>query len=348
MIPRILQRLETARQEFTWRELCYRLSPCSTVLRWRARCEAGQKPVKTPGPQKRGAEVEGPLREAIGQLEHGPRRTLGTGALYEQWSELISRRDFQELVAQERQMRNEDMKRITWLKPGTVWSMDTTEYGLEKLKITPVRDLASRYQIPTPLVQPTEDGTRIADYLDLILRQEGAPMFLKRDLGSPLNCGAVDEVLEKHGVLPLNSPPGYPRYNGAMERSMQDLKAMLDEQRLEEMVGRMPMAVELERATHKLNHRRLRSLGGRTPCQCYHAPEGRIRLHGAVRKQIFREIFGRYWHVAQTMPERTPHQLRATWRWVVEEWLRRHQWILVRTNQHKPVSTISTDFHSHN
>ncbi len=46
-------------------------------------------------------------------------------------------------------------------------------------------------------------------------------------------------------------------------------------------------------------------------------------------------------------PNELPTRPRATWRWVVEEWLRRHPWILVRTNQHRPVSTISTDFHSH-
>src|SRR5207244_5484671 len=98
-------------------------------------------------------------------------------------------------------------------------------YGLEKIKITPLRDLASKSQGPRPLVQPTEDGTRIALDLDLMFRKEAPPMFLKRDLGSALNCHAVDEVLERHRVLPLNSPPGYPRYNGSMERGMRDLKA---------------------------------------------------------------------------------------------------------------------------
>lgn len=348
MIPQILQRLQTARQEFTWRELCYRLIPCSTVLRWRARSQAGQRLIEKAGPRKKASYSGEDLRQAVGQLDHGPRRTAGVGALYEEWSQVISRRDFQELVAQERQNRNDDMKRITWLKPGTVWSLDTTEYGPQRLKITPLRDLASKYQIPTPLVQPTEEGKPIAQYLDLIFSREAAPMFLKRDLGSPLNCGAVDEVLEKHGVLPLNSPPGYPRYNGSMERSMQDLKWVLDEQRLTGLVAAMPMALELELATHKLNHRRLRVLRGRTPCQCFHDPQGRVKLHGAVRKQIFREIFGRYWQLAQCMPERNPHNLNAAWRWVVEDWLRCQNWIAVRSNKPKPVSTNSNGFCSHN
>ncbi len=45
MIPRILQQLDQARQEFSWKELCYQLLPCATVMRWRARAQAGQ-PVK--------------------------------------------------------------------------------------------------------------------------------------------------------------------------------------------------------------------------------------------------------------------------------------------------------------
>lgn len=160
MIPSILDRLQTAREEFTWTELCEGLIPCATVLRWKARAKAGEVLVKKAGPKK--PEASEQLRHQIRELDHGPRRTTGAGALYQQWAEVISRRDFQAIVASERQNKIDDMKRITWLKPGTVWSMDTTEYGAEKLRITPLRDLASEYQIPTPLVQPTEDGEKIA------------------------------------------------------------------------------------------------------------------------------------------------------------------------------------------
>lgn len=348
MIPRILEQLERGRQEFGWRELCQGLIPCATVLRWRARAASGEPLLEKAGPKKPDRVDAQALRQQIRQLHHGPRRTPGTTALYESWSEIVSRRDFQELVAQERQNQYHTMKRITWLKPGTVWSLDTTQYGPQKLRITPLRDLASKYQIPTPLAQPAEDGEKIALYLDAIFAKETPPMFLKRDLGSPLNCGAVDEVLEKHGVLPLNSPPGYPRYNGSMERSMQDLHSVLDEQRSQGLVQGMPMALELELATHKLNHRRLRVLQGRTPCQCFHDPTQRVRLHGAVRQHIFREIFGQYWQITQDMPERNRHNLRAAWRWIVEDWLRRQNWIAVRDNRQPNVSTNSDNVLSQN
>ena len=346
MIPRLLEQLELGHREFSWRELCYELVPCATVLRWRARAQAGEALVQPAGPKKKQKLDAQTVKKKIEQLSHGPRRTAGSTTLYAQLSDAISRRRFQQLVAQERQNRIDNMKRIQWLLPGAAWSIDTTEYGPEKFKITPLRDLASRYQLPTPLVEAREEGTKIAVYLDLMFKKEGAPMFLKRDLGSPLNCSAVDEVLERHGVLPLNSPPGYPRYNGAMERSMRDLQQALDQQRLNAL--QVPLNVEVELATHQLNHRRLRSLGQRTPCQVYHDPARRVQLHGASRQRIFREVFGQFWYYIESMPDRNRHATNAAWRLVVETWLRRQGWISVTAKNQTNVSTDSKPFFSQN
>lgn len=346
MIPRILEQLDQAHREFGWRELCYQLLPCATLLRWRARAKAGEPLLEKAGPKKKEPLDAEALKTKIQLLEHGPRRTAGTTALYEQLADTISRRRFQELVAEERQNQIDDMKRIQWLVPGAAWSIDTTQYGPEKTKITPLRDLASKYQMPTPLVAEREEGAKIALYLDLMFKQQGPPMFLKRDLGSPLNCLAVDEVLERHSVLPLNSPPGYPKYNGSMERNMRDLRQALDQRRLSAL--QVPMSIEVELATHQLNHRRLRSLGQQTPCQVYHDPARRLRLHGASRQRIFREVFEQFWQYVQCMPERNRHTTNAAWRLVVETWLRRQGWISVTEKTQPNVSTNSKPFFSQN
>src|SRR5262245_28588642 len=175
MIPRILEQLRRGRQEFTWTQLCSGLIGFSTVLRWQARAKAGQDLVQKAGPKKKPLLDGAILRRQIQQLPHGPRRSSGTGPLQQQWSEFISRRQFQEMVAQERQNKIDDMKRITWQRPGVAWSLDTTEYG--SMKITPLRDLASKYQIPTPLVGPSEEGTQIALYLDRMFRKQGTPLL---------------------------------------------------------------------------------------------------------------------------------------------------------------------------
>ena len=213
--------------------------------------------------------------------------------------------------------------------------------------ISPVRT-ASKYQVPSPLVAPEENGQRIALYLERMFKKEGPPLFLKRDLGSPLNCQMLDQVLERHWVLPLNSPPAYPQYNGSMERSMRDLKEALDARRLDSLMKGAPFALEVELVTHQLNHRRLRSLGGLTPCQFHHDPVRRLRLHAATREKIFREIFQQYWQYVQCMPGRNRHHLTAAWRLVVETWLRRQGWIAVRDKRQPNVSTNSKGFFSQN
>lgn len=346
MIPRILEHLEQAHQEFTWRELCYQLVPCATVLRWRTRSKAGAVLVEKAGPKKKVPLNLQTVRLQIAKLDPGRQRTAGTTALYQELAQAISRRRFQELVAQERRSRLDDMKRIQWLVPGVAWSIDTTEYGPQKLKITPLRDLASKYQMPTPLVQPQEDGAQIALYLELMFKREGPPMFLKRDFGSPLNCQAVDQVLEHYCVLPLNSPPGYPQYNGSMERSMRDLHTALDRQVAHSL--QVPFSVNLELSTHYLNHRRLRSLGRQTPCFVYHDPARRLHLHGASRQRIFREVCAQFWHYVQCMSERNHHTMNAAWRLIVETWLRRQGWISVTEKTQTNVSTDSKTTFSQN
>lgn len=346
MIPRILEQLDKGRREFSWKDLCLGLWPCATVLRWRARARAGEPLVDKPGPKKPEPLNLAVVRGAIQHLDHGPRRTGGTAAVQAQFAQSISRRRFQELVAGERQQQTEQMTRIHWLVPGAAWSIDTTEYGPERTKITPLRDLASKYQLPSPLVAPQEDGAKIAAYLDLMFKQHGAPLFLKRDGGSPLNCAEVDQVLEAHWVLPLNSPPGYPRYNGSIERGMQDLKNALSQRRRSSL--QTALSVEVELATHQLNHRRRRSLGRLTPCQVFHDPARRLQLHGASRQKIFREVFAQFWHCLYVTPHENPHTTGALWRTVVETWLRRQGWISVTAKSKTAVSTDSEPFCSHN
>src|SRR5215471_8881053 len=135
MIPRILEMMNLARQQFTWRELCYELLPCATVLRWRTRSQAGQPVVQKAGPKKRQTLNFHVIQYSIQKLEHGRTRTAGTTELCAQFADSISRRDLQEWIAQERASQNQTMKRIQWLVPGAAWSLDTTQYGPDKAKI---------------------------------------------------------------------------------------------------------------------------------------------------------------------------------------------------------------------
>ncbi len=63
---------------------------------------------------------------------------------------------------------------------------------------------------------------------------------------------------------------------------------------------------------------------------------------------MFLEIFEQFWQIAPGMPERNQHSLRALWRLLVQDWLRRQQWISVRDNPQQTVSTTSNAFFSQN
>jgi hypothetical protein len=86
------------------------------------------------------------------------------------------------------------MKRIEWLRPGLAWPMDATEYDGDGQQVIPVQYLASRYRFQ-PLVLDRLDGCQIATHLESLFRKHGAPLFLKRDNGSPFNHHAVDAAL---------------------------------------------------------------------------------------------------------------------------------------------------------
>jgi hypothetical protein len=60
----------------------------------------------------------------------------------------------------------------------------------------------------------------------------------------------MDQVLERHWVLPLNSLPAFSEHNGSMERGMRDLKAALDALRLQNITEEILAGLEVEPATH--------------------------------------------------------------------------------------------------
>ncbi len=58
----------------------------------------------------------------------------------------------------------------------------------------------------------------------LCLPQPGCIAVTQRDNGSVFNHHAVNEVLARWGVSPLNSPAYYATYNGAIEQGIKELK----------------------------------------------------------------------------------------------------------------------------
>jgi hypothetical protein len=247
-------------------------------LRWQVRTGAGQPALVRPGPKKTAPLPLAALKAEIAALRHGTRRSRGTIGLYARYRHAISRRALARLVAEERaeqnKARRQVCKRITWHQPNLAWAVDTTERGRDsggnKLYIHATRDLASRYGFgPLPAIE--SKGSEVAGYIQGLFEKHGAPLFFKRDNGSPLNDQEVDAVLAHWGVIPLNSPPRYPPYNGAIENGIRQLQAMLG--------GCLPrprrwdpsaVAPYITAVQHELNNRPRRSLQGHSASEAYH------------------------------------------------------------------------------
>jgi len=252
--------------------------PYPSYMRWFRRRKCMNAVVRQPGPQKVGQPDFSMLNVEIVSLRHGKKRTQGTGKLYKRYSSGLSRRDLNRLVEMARWdfstlcLQNE--RRLEWLVPGAGWAIDITEHchpGCEsrKTSYSHMQDLASRYKF-NPMGGEIPCGEEIGGYLNATIHRFGAPLFLKRDNGGNLNHGAVNEVLADHFIIPINSPPYYPPYNGAIEEAQTELKNGLDGKlRFRPDCDYEHMEMYAATVENDLNHKLRPCLGGRNSCQVY-------------------------------------------------------------------------------
>ena len=121
---------------------------------------------------------------------------------------------------------------LHWQTPGRVWAMDFAQAprpidGLYPYLLA-VRDLASGQQLLwLPLATAT--GAEVRGALASLFVLRGAPLVLKTDNGSPFGDDATLALLDSAGVIPLFSPPYWPRYNGAIEAGIGSLKTRTED-----------------------------------------------------------------------------------------------------------------------
>jgi hypothetical protein len=347
MIRQILRQLDAGKKAtgLPWRQLCDGQVPYANVMRWRQRQRRGLTLWQSPGPKKFAPLNWPEFYPLLRTLPHGRARTQGSGELYQRFSGCLSRRQLASLVRDFRADQLAAMKRIQWLWAGLAWSLDATEYGVDGQIIIPVQDLASRYRF-RPLVSDREDGRQIAAHLEALFRQHGAPLFLKRDNGAPFNSQPVDAVMDRFGVLPLNNPPHFPRYNGGMEKGIRDFKAALDQRLQPAPAVPLELALAAEVTAHELNHRPRRCLKGRTACAVFHDDAQRLRWTKRQRKTIFGLLLIRFGAMLETTAKGHRPAPATLWRVTVESWLRCQGLIVICQNRN--VSTSFQKIWSHN
>jgi transposase InsO family protein len=281
------------------------------------------------------------LRGHLCCLYHARQRSRGVGKLYRQYQSQISRRDLEVLTETVRrellQQHQAELRHLTWHVPGLVWSLDDAElarFADHKLHLHQVQDLASRYKF-TPLVGGQVLGEAVALHLEQLFLQHGPPLVLKRDNGSNLNHQAVDEVLARYLVIPLNSPPHYPPYNGGMECAVRELKIPLVEKILDH--GSMlesQVQVWAEVLAHDLNHRCRPCLQGKVACQVFHQAKPALKVYTLrKRKETFDWINELTQMLTRVWAVRTLRQAETARRLAVETWLQRNGVITITQNQ---------------
>jgi transposase InsO family protein len=306
--------------------------PRSSFARWRSRIQHQELSVQTPGPKKEVQLNLDALLAEVRQMEHGRRRSLGTTPLYQAHHQEISRRQLQGLVKEERLRMNAvrlaKLRKITWQVPGMAWAMDNTELGLVDLH--QVQDLASRYKYES-FVAASVHGEQVAEHLERLIQTHGAPLILKRDRGSNLRDEAVEAVLQNHLIIPLDSPPRYPAYNGAIEYAQREMKELLAERY--PGVGHI-LACNMA-AAQELNHRPRPCLQGRTSCAVLGSGREAMQVYTRPkRKEVIDWIKKEMLAILQVM-EGSSAGVRAcdaAWRRAVETWLHRNGAITVSVN----------------
>jgi hypothetical protein len=345
VIAMLIPTLTQLKRDVRWpyQHLCRFVGvPYGTFRRWRARLAQGAPARGRSGPKKVVPLSLEELRGAADSLDYGDQRSRGTGALYRHYQAQISRRALAALIVTARRARAQQHQaalcRITWQVPGLVWALDDTELARgngQLLRLHQVQDLASRYKF-RPWVGERILGATVAERLEQLFRQHGAPLVLKRDNGGNLNQHAVDVVLARYWVVPLNSPRQYPPYNGGMERAIREVKAPLRE-KLRASGPLPPSEVQhwAELLAHELNHRPRRSLHGQVACRVFQDARPALQAYTLrKRREVFDEINALTWTLLQAQGVCTQDEADIIRRVAVQAWLQKYRVITI-TQNHK-------------
>lgn len=343
-----------ASQSLPWPTTCGALGlPYSSVMRWRGREARSETLVMRPGPKKVAPFELDLLYQRICAMTHCQKRTAGTGELIQEYEDGVSRRDLQEMVEMVREdikrTAREAVRRVDWLTVGVVWSMDATEVERDengrRRYIQQFQDLASRYKFE-PLFGDVL-GEEIAEHLRVLFELYGPPLFLKRDNGGNQKHHAVNEVLDEYKVIPLDSPPYYPPYNGGIEKGNSELRIALAKRMegLESDPGEH-YPVYAAQAVYDVNHIDRGPLAGQNACQAWNQGKGGVRHNKRQRRAVFDWITRRVASIIGHMEENETMTVESAWRIAAEAWLKTRGHITVTSGGQ--VSPCSGAFSSHN
>jgi transposase InsO family protein len=314
--------------------------PVRTFRRWNNRRGANMPLLRPPGPTKTRVFDPAVLAGELTSLSHGTYRTAGMGLLYSKYGDALSRRELACLAEDIRKDQNDaerrNLRRVEWLVPGIIWALDGTTYVDEcsgRQEIMTVRDLGSKYLFRPMVTQWTPCCQEVAGHTEELTSAHDQPLLIKMDNGGNLVGKEHMNVLAVRRIIPLISPPVYPRYNGSLEKTQYDVKnAICKSLPLGRSVPPQEFKLHAELAMHELNHRSKKVLGGKNPCQVYHDKSRRKWFTQPERKAIYDWINQTTESILKEVRSVTKQTVATARRKAIEAWLVKNNIIRITLN----------------
>jgi transposase InsO family protein len=328
--------------EEPYRGLCRDMElPYSSVMRWRTRRKEGKAAVDQPGPRKTSPLDLSTLYDGIRGLQHRKKRTGGSVALFGEFKNQVSRREFHGMVKTVRGeidgAKEALERRIEWLVPGLVWGMDDMERAwLERYKayVLLAHDCGSRYAVGIQGDDAKPNGLMTAAFTERLFDEAGIrPLFLKHDRGSNFMSREMQEVLAAGHVIPLISPRHYPPYNGGVERAHQDTIRHVDHLLGGEKADGRTFRLACEVSRHEVNHLCRAPLSGLTACHVFEEARPYIQAYGSrQRREAYEEIETLSIDIVDELGEYTVKAYETAFRYAAETWMQLNNIIRVTRN----------------
>lgn len=299
----------------------------ATFFRYQHRSEFGQ-PLWGPRGKPRAVTAEDDMVKALlaSQWRRQRHRTPGVAEAKAQYPELTEAH-LQALVNEVRTELTREAAQaqisVQYHEPHLIWSMDIFErwYRGTKFHVLQVIDLGSRIKFDPAIKPGAFEGEEVACHVNRLMRQHGAPLFLKRDNGSNLNSHEVLELLNLFSVMAFNSPPGCPQFNGVMERSQGEIKRYLNVM-IREVEEVDTFSAFVYAAVDRANHRIRPVLNGRTAQQVWE--QEFTRFTKRERETIYEEIKELAAQIFQSFAaakQQAKDAAAIVWRRAVLKWL---------------------------
>ena len=267
------------------------------------------------------------------QQKHGKRQRLCAVSVVHAKHPEYSARRFQELANELRNRlrrgERKSMLSVEYCEAHLIWSMDIFEqiHRGVRFHVLQVIDLGSRMKLEPAVKVGAFTGEEVAEHLNYLMHKHEAPLFLKRDNGSNLNSGEVLSILKMFSVIPFNSPPGFPQFNGVMERSQGEIKRYLHAiLKNKEELDSFTVAVHL--SVERANRRRRAVLAGKCAWECW--DEEFPHFTRRERESVYLEIKRLAEGILETFPRKKRMRRDAgahAWRTAIQRYLESKEYI---------------------